>query len=377
MKTKHFLFEYTVPPHIAEYYGDLMDTYFKEFSKIWKIKKEKDYYPLKVCFYTNPEDFYQISGAGRGALAYFKFVKPIELNFFYDRLEPRFTEEVLYHEVSHYLQKLIKTDFSMPHWPGEAIAEYWGASYYDPKKKKLTMGLIQEGRLSGVKTTIAGGDRWGLEKLITAPRGTIEHYSWGWTIVHFLMSKKKTAKQFSAFVHALAYGRDVKRVPQGFENLKTVTPQEVWRVFKVHMKLKNEAAVKEFEKAWWDYIDNDLKIESARGLEKAARDAVRTGRTIRAKRLFTEAIAKGTQNPMTFYRFAELLSRENKGEAIKMWRKAIELDPLVADFYESLGEALYRKDETKTEGEKLLRLALELDPDDYWLEYRIKELLED
>ena len=52
-------------------------------------------------------------------------------------------------------------EFSYPHFPGEAIAEYYGSSQYDAKTKKLTTGLILEGRLTEVKNDIASAGRCG------------------------------------------------------------------------------------------------------------------------------------------------------------------------------------------------------------------------
>ena len=43
-----------------------------------------------------------------------------------------------------------------------------------------------------------------------------------------------------------------------------------------------------------------------------------------------------------------------------MWEKAIELDPLEAQFYLSLAETKYREGEEE-EGKRLARLALEID----------------
>ena len=57
------------------------------------------------------------------------------------------------------------------------------------------------------------------------------------------------------------------------------------------------------------------------------------------------------------------------------WRKAIEKDPLVARFYMELGTSLIDDDEEWEEGERLLRLARELDPDDFYLERNLEPLL--
>jgi tetratricopeptide (TPR) repeat protein len=374
-ETKHFKFEYTVAPFVFEYYEQVMEAYYKEFAKTWKIKQTKDLGKLKVCFYTDAEKFWQIGGVSRGVLGYFRFVKPIELNFYYSRVDPAETEQVMYHEANHYLQKLMKPDFSMPHFPGEAIAEYYGASSYDPKTKKLTTGLVLEGRLTEVKTDMAGGKIVELDRMIKTD-GMYEHYTWGWTLAHYLMNDKRYAKKFQKFVKGLPFDSKVERIDQ-MAGLKTVAPDEVLRYFKQCLGLKDSEDVKALEAEWHDYIKNTLKAENTRGLEKAAYSAKRVGRPIRAKRLFKEAIAAGSQDPLTFHRYGELLSGDGKSaEAIKMFRKALELEPLEAEFYASLGRALHGNGEHE-EGLRYMKLSLELGPDNVWLEESIKEYEKD
>ena len=198
-KTKHFEFEYTVPQHQFEIYRDLMEAYFTAFAKDWKIRQPKNLGKLKTCFYIDREAFNQISGAGGGTLAYFRFVEPMELNFFYDPMDAQFTEDVMFHEANHYLTKLIDVDFHFPHFPGESLAEYYGASDYDPKTRKVTSGLVQEGRLTEIQADIDRGELMSLEKLVSADR-MYEHYTWGWSLVHFLMNDKALSKKFQKFV---------------------------------------------------------------------------------------------------------------------------------------------------------------------------------
>ena len=374
-ETKHFKFEYTVAPFVYEYYEQVMEAYYKAFAKTWKVRQPKDLGKLKVCFYTDAEKFWQIGGVSRGVLGYFRFVKPIELNFYYSRVDPEETEQVMYHEANHYLQMLLDPEFNMPHFPSEAIAEYYGASKYDPKTKKLITGLVLEGRLTEVKTDIARGKLVELEPMIKTD-GMYEHYTWGWTLAHFLMNDKRYAKKFQKFVKGLAFDKKVKRVPM-MAGLKTVKPDEVLRYFKQCLGLKDSAEAKALEAEWHDYIKNTLKTETTRGLELAAFSAKRVGRPIRAKRLFKEAIAAGSENPLTFHRYGELLASDGKtAEAIKMYKKAVEREPLEAEFYADLGRALVRKGD-KAEGLRHMKLALELNPDDVWLEESVKQFQKD
>ena len=372
-KTKHFEFEYTVPPDVYQYYADLMEAYFKEFAKTWKIKPMKGNPRLKVCFYTDAEKFQQIGGVGGGVLGYFRFVEPIELNFYYNRLDPRQTEEVMYHEANHYLQMLLDPAFNMPHFPSEALAEYYGGADFDPKTKKLVVGKIQEGRLAGIKMLIKSGEYIGLKKLITTER-MYEHYSWGWSLVHFLMGDSGMRKKFEKFVKTLVKGKRVKRHPT-HAGMTSVSQKEVWNQFKIAMGLKNPDQVAAMEKAWHAYIDNDLKVTSSRGLEQAARHASMRGYRLKAKRLMREAIEAGSTSASLHMQYAQTLVMDDKEkEAVALLRKATTYAPLEGRVYAELGKVL-RLQGDKEAGDKLLKLALELDPDDPWLEMDIEEIL--
>src|SRR5262249_28742414 len=201
---------------------DLMESYFTEFQKKWKTQQPKDG-RLLVCFYGDEDSFHQVGGAPRGVLGYFKYVRPLELDIYYDRTDPAQSEEVMFHEANHYLQKLLNVDFSMPHFPGESLAEYYGASKWDDKTKKLTVGLVQEGRLAEVQTDVAAGNMLSLEKMLSTDQ-MYEHYTWGWSFVYFLMNKDKYSPKFLKFVATLANGKDVKREDVGVDRLTTVKP---------------------------------------------------------------------------------------------------------------------------------------------------------
>lgn len=359
--TKHFNFEFTVPEHLFAPFRERMEAYFSAFAKDWRVKQPRDLGKLTVCFYNDRQHFGQVSGASYGVLGYFRFVAPMELDFYFDRLDLRLTEEVMYHETNHYLQKLIDVDFSYPHFPGESLAEYYGASHYDPKTKKFTTGLILEGRLAEVQRDVMAGEMMNLRRLITT-EGMYQHYTWGWTLVHFLMSEKKTAKEFKKFILALPHDKDVKR-KGSIGTLKTVSAEEVLRVFMDRLDLKSEEDLQAMEKAWHLYVREELDFVSVRGLERAALSAGRAGMRIKARRLFEEAIEGGTKNAMTFHRYAEILERANEvTKAEEIWGRAITINPLGAEFYLSLGHMLYEHGK-KDEGLKWMRLAREIDPE--------------
>ncbi len=376
--TRYFRFEYTVPKTVFGAYRDSMEAYFAEFARAWKIKPPSKTDRLPVCFHADEESFHQVSGARGGVKGWFRYVRPWELNIYYDRLDPRYSTEVLFHEANHYLQKLIDLEFAYPHFPGEALAEYYGASEWDPVAKKLTVGLIQEGRLVEIQTDIAAGERMPLDKLLSE-KDLYDHYNWGWSLVHFLMNDDRYAPKFQKFVFALAKDKDVKRYALGVDNLKTVTGDEVFKTFMRELGLKDGAALRKVEKEWYDYIDTKLDVKSTRGMERAGIQAFAQNRPLRALRMLKESVDSGSRNPLALHTYAKLLyfKKKQRDEARAVWKRCAEVDPLDGRFYAWIGHTLLvenpKKDEER-EGKRLLELAKELGYDNPLLEVQFAEL---
>ena len=104
------------------------------------------------------------------------------------------------------------------------------------------------------------------------------------------------------------------------------------------------------------------------------------GRKLRAKRLLEEAIAAGTENSLTYYRYAELLDDlDEHAQALVNWEKALEHDPLVPEYYISLGRFLVDQgdEEAFAQGEECLRLAFDIEPDNFYLERNLETILRD
>ncbi len=376
-KSKYFHFQYTIPNHIFEPYRDAMEAYFKEFAKTWRIRQPRDVGPLSVCFYTDRKQFNQVGGVSGGVIGYFRFVQPWDLNFYYDRVDPELTEDVMFHETNHYLQKLINVDFSYPHFPGESLAEYYGSAEWNTRTKKLTVGLMQAGRLTEIEADIASGDMMSLKKIVS--EDMYQDYNWGWSLVHFLMETKGYQKKFVKFFRALANDGSVERKPMSFQGLSTCTGDEVWKQFCKYLGLTSDEKIEKLQEEWHEYVKGLTKSLGVRGYEAGGFAAMRShpSRPIRARRLFETAIEKGSSNPLVFHRYAELLMMKGeRAEAITQWRKAIELDPLNSEFYADLGHALALGG-TKDEGIKLMKLAIELDPDNPFLTARVEMLLRD
>lgn len=379
-ETKNFVFEYTVPQHVFEGYRDLMETYYGEFVKTWKIKRPKDVGKLNVQFYVDYDAFIQVTGMPYGVLGFFKFVEPYQLAIFYDRVDPRQTEEVIYHEVGHYLQKLIDVDFKVPHWPGEAISEYYSGSTWDPEQKRLTTGLVMESRLGSMQLEIKSGEWVGLRGMILGCQDRNFHdYSWGWSLVHFLMNDARYRDGFLKFFKALPSDSKIDRQAEQFgptTRLETVAGPAMLEAFQRYLKLRKDEDVDQLEREWHAYIQKGLVVSTSRGLLDAGSQAMQLGRKHRARRLFEESIAAEDPSPLAYFRLAQVLVSMGEGkEAAPHFAKAVELDPLVPEFYIEWGEALLKDDTTKEEGKRLLLLAQDIEPDNFYLERNLKRLL--
>ncbi len=363
-QTENFAFEYTIDQEVMKGYSELMEVYFKRFTKEWKITRPAGMGKLKVCFYHDEDTFHQVGGASPGVLGYFKFVKPEELNFFYDRTDEELTMAVMFHETNHYLTHLIDPTFQYPIWINESLAEYYGASKWDPKTKTMDIGRIQDGRLAVIQDHILGDNWQKLDALMRLKHGEFDanHYAWGWSFVHYLMSNKKYAEKFKAFYIALAKEKGIKRSSEG--QFKTVEPDEVQRVLMQYLGVKDIATL---EKEWHEYIKS-LKQTSAHGLAEAGELFLMFDAPLKAQKFLKQAIEKGDDNAKTWFNLARTYSRKSKyDEAADAMKKAIERDPLNGLFYLEAARAEQGKanHSSTDESTRLKQLALEVEPDNF------------
>ncbi|MFK7740548.1 MAG: tetratricopeptide repeat protein [Planctomycetota bacterium] len=369
LKSKNFEFHYTIDPVVMERYAEMMEVYFKTFTKQWGIKKPRGMKRLKVCFYHDSEYYQQVSGAPPGVIGYFRFVKPIELNFYYERLDEGLTQDVMFHEANHYLTHLIDPKFHYPSWINESLAEYYGASEWDPVKKKMIVGNLQEGRLAMIQDSIRRDEWQGLQDLIELPQQQFNavHYAWGWSFVHYLMSNKKTEKAFKKFYLALGRDSKIERIPH-FYDIKKCEPEVVIEVFKKFLKVSDLA---ELEKPWHEYVKG-LKAASGPGFRNAGDIALGRGMPIKAQRYYKTALEMGDNNALTHFGYGRALSRKGKhAEAKVQFEKALELDPLQGRLWMYLADTMESLHDNKDEIARMRELALEIEPDNHDLMIRL------
>ncbi len=362
--TTHFQFEYTVPQEVAAKYMDLFEVYFEVFAKEWKVSQPPKEGKLRVCFYDNRDDFQRIGNVPQGVLGYFRFVEPIELNFFFERRDERLTLDVLFHETNHYLFHLLtESNFQLPAWVNEGLAEYYGSSLWDESTKKMTVGQVQEGRLVHMLEAMDTNEMQDVTELLTAPQIDALQYAWAWSLCHLLMRSPQTEKRFKSYVGKLAKDRKLHRVRSPSNPaFEWVEPKASVELFKKTLEIDD---LERFEQDWYADI-RKFEVKTARGYHHAGLMCMQWQRPVRACLYFKKAIELYSTNPDTYENYGKaLIDREMYDEAVLAIEKAIVLDPLNPYFYMTLGSAYLKMsgEESKGKGRSLQLLAMEMDPD--------------
>ncbi|MEZ5963451.1 MAG: hypothetical protein R3F56_06355 [Planctomycetota bacterium] len=335
-ESKYFKFEYTIDPEIMKYWADLMDGYASNFMSFWRVRQSPTFGKLHVMFHHNPEKFYELTGMPEGVGGFFRFVPPLELQFYFDRLDTDWTMNVMFHEANHYLLWLVDPHFRYPPWLNEGLAEYYGASVWNEKSKKLDVGGLLEGRVAQVQQDIIE-DKWvTLQELTTQPHPIGgEYYGWAWTFVHFMLNSKYK-EAFRKFVIGLPKDGSLKTTRESFGewSMEFAPPDQVQNSLKRNLRVSDLTAL---DKEWHGYIKN-LKPSSGRGYFTFGRTALGNGMPIKAKRMFEIALEKGYESPQVFSYYARALTRvpaknreeheKNLEEAKTQYEKVLAMDPI-------------------------------------------------
>ena len=361
VESRRFIYKHTLPDEVFEEYKDLFETYYKFFTKYWGIKPSPKFGKATINIYHDREYFAQVGGVGGGVVGYYMPVRR-DLNFYVDRENKRFTIDVMFHEGNHMLTHMINEKFWYPWWVGEGMAEYFGASSWDPRTKKMKIGLLQSGRLAVLKEQFKDEDkRLKLDALLkTQGMGAIG-YSWAWSFCHFMLSTPRYQKNFKKFYLALGRAKGIRRVQRGM-GATTVTGDELVRVFKKYLKVKDIDAL---QKEWYEYIEKSLTMKRGEKLDWASAGYIMSlyGESAKARKFLKRAIDGGSTESFVLYGYAELkLQQGMPGIAIKYAKRTTEVEPLHARAWCLLGKAMRRQGD-KEGGLKLIRLAREIDPD--------------
>ncbi|MEZ5990691.1 MAG: DUF1570 domain-containing protein [Planctomycetota bacterium] len=367
VKTRYFDYKHNLPDETFDKFRDLVDVFYETFLSYWKLRptrKEK----CQIYLYSNRLDFEQLSGAGPGVLGFY-VPNNHTMHYYLDRSDIDFTIAILFHELNHVMVGMTSGRFDYPDWLEESLAEFYGASRYNPdaknKKDKLTMGHLQAARLMVVQSE-AKRDEWvTLKSMIEKPDFAAREYAWGWTFVHYLLTNPKYCDNFKKLYKDLAHGRGIKRVPSPFGGGKvTIEPDYAKEIL---CKRLGVESLDKLEEEWKEYLQK-LEVQDLQGLEQAATYPLYFGRAqAKAREMLEKAVSMGAKLSKTYATYAKLLDRKSEKEkALEMIDRAIAIDPLEPPYYYAKAKLLdrvkgkaARKDILRT-----LQLAEEMDPED-------------
>jgi hypothetical protein len=371
VKTKDIIFEHNLPPELFKDLKSLFEVYLKTFLRKWRRKPELAHKPV-INLYANIEDYRQISGASGGIVGWYSPASN-QLHFFWDFTDPASTLDTMFHETNHMLADMINGNFRYPAWIEEPMAEYYGGSKWDPKKKTITPGQIQPGRLTVVKLGIKEGKTFTLKQLFKIPRFSAVHYAWGWTFIHFLMKTPKYTKRYEKYYSDLAHKKGIKR-KLVYGKVKTVTPEVAERLLLKYLKVKT---LDQLQKEWMAYVKK-LKVDSLEGMERAGTRFIMFGDRKMGKKLLEKAIKMGAKSPVTYTTLAQILTRtpEERRRALALLDKAAKIDPLFSVVYYRKGQILgsFNSLTKKKEGLRNLYLASEIEPDNWKYQNAVVDL---
>ena len=363
VKTRRFNFKHTLSDEIFADLQEMFEAYYKYFTAYWGVRPSHKYGRPTIHIYHDAEYFHQRSGAPEGVIGWYHPLTK-ELHFYYDRQRHRFTLDVMFHEGNHMLTHMINEKVLYPAWVNEGMAEYFGASRWDPYKKEMSIGHLQSGRLAVLKNEIEDEKWQDLKELLEAPRINATQYAWAWSLCHFLLSQERYAKRFRKFYLALGKSSSVKK-KSIILAYKVIEPEEVIAALIKYLRIKS---LEQLQKEWRDYLTSHLtKREGTLDYGTAAWIMTLYGEPDKARRLFRKAIKNGSREAYVHYGYAELRHRVKRKLALKHLVLATRYDPLYARAWALRGYCTLADD--PKEGMRLLELAGELDPTDQqiWL----------
>ena len=368
VKTRWFEFHHTLPDEVFEELQELFEVYFKTFCKEWGVRPSSKFGKATVNIYHNQEYYLQVSGSPRGAVGYYS-PNDRDLHFFFDRQRKRFTVDVMFHETNHMITHMISPRVRYPRWLGEGMAEYYGASRWDPETRTMSTGHLQSARLAVLQDQIDDGKMQKLEEMIRAPSINATQYAWAWSLCHFLMTNERYKKRFRRYFLAIGKSSSIKK--KSFSGtIRGVSAEEQIKALKKYLKIRK---LEELEKDWHAYVTKTLTRREDLDWEGAGWMMMLQGERKKARQFFKKAIEAGSQSAFVYEDYA-LLQYEDRGNIdipLKYLDMALKLDPLRPRAWALMARCKFTRGEKK-EAERLFALARELDPEDtviwYWEE---------
>lgn len=352
IETRHFDIQSNCTQDVLDEYSELLENYYDAFTDYWNIRlSAKDAgRRMKFFLYRNTEDFYDITGSRPGVLGFFNFVDG-ELHLF-DMVEDRdYAIGVLLHEGNHLLTHLIDSEFFYPPWMNEGMAEYFGTAKITDRGD-FELGDLQYQRIAVMRNDTLHGRELSLREVLLCSYDTRlgrpytgQHYSYGWSFVHFLMETPEYSKAFKTFFKTLPNNFDLDTYTLTYPTTAFKCPTSESIIEDLEDRLGK--SLEELEEEWLAFVDQrygELSPEAYFYAAKIARayPLEDDQHIVDCMDYLAKAIELGIENAEAYRTYAEMLRKGGVSEAAysavvappdpvrayEMAKRAIELDPI-------------------------------------------------
>ena len=312
-------------------YSQAVNAFYARYSKIFKVRKtplQRWGVKIGVRIFATRADFerYQKetgSSLGESAVGYYSLDRK-ELVLYDDPNDPQETHDTLYHEGTHLFTHLALGEqaYALPPWILEGIAEYFGASAYDPAADELEIGRPSYMRLRAAKRRVKAGQASLRGDLLEADFGNYrsDNYALGWALIHMLLEATKPGS--GKPLYAKGFLRCFEAVAKG-ENSSAAFERCV-------------GPIPEFERLWQAYITEFPVPAYEEGLAFA-----RAREHDEAIPLFERHLQDFPRDARAAFQLGESrYALDQNRKAIVAYREAIRLNHDYLDAYEGLTFAL-------------------------------------
>ena len=282
---------------------------------------------LLVCFYRDHRQYLRIAGSGASTQCCFRFTRPAEFHFYYDRHAPEASRAALRWGIAHNALRLHLPGVLPPAFLSSGIAEVYAGSRWIPETSRFGP-RVENPTCRAMLEALKPGGPMSLERLfefevpvnrscwVRGLRG-IESDPWAWSFCRFVLCSEKYRRGFRVAIGALRDAATVDDRPR--LHMRRIESGERLRILRESL---GEEDFEELEARWHDHIRKMGALSPREHLELARILDSYSSRTAALER-YEAAIEAGCPGRDVLFECAQLLYRQERySEAADRLREA-------------------------------------------------------
>ncbi|MBI4576232.1 MAG: DUF1570 domain-containing protein [Planctomycetes bacterium] len=201
-ESRHYTVRSNVKKDYLPVYGEMMDTYFGKFLKVFGADRDPRLLKLatsrrsEIWIYGTQKDFMAREGMGQGVGGFYNTGNKRVTAYHGPFGMTGNTRVVLSHEGTHQFEDTVLGFgfHNAPIWLLEGLAVFFESAFFDGKRVKV--GTIPVDRLQSLKRGIAANAYVHLPDLIRTPQSsfTAYHYAHAWSFIYMMVYYNKDPK---------------------------------------------------------------------------------------------------------------------------------------------------------------------------------------